>query len=211
MNTIEKNTKYFDIVNFIKEEYCFIIVTVLFLTLLLAGSVFILHKTTYESNILIKFPQYSNYIDLNSAKIIAKQTITNQVKSNIEKYKNINVDVSILKDSAILTVTIVGPTRVALQEFRNQFASKLLPSIRDLSRERFIYEWQQAQASSDLHLLYSDVEKSIFFSDPYVLNDQAEDVNLVKINWKKWSVTIVFLSFMIGCLVGIIHYFYFKK
>ncbi len=206
-----EDTGYFDVIDFIKREYRLILGIAVVTGCLLGGLVLLLQKPTYQFTVLFKFPQYNSYVDLASTKAIAEQTIAAQVKSDSEKYRNINVVGSILKDTNVLSIKLYGPDSSALHEFRMQYASKLLPVMRDLSRERFIYEWQKAQATSDVHLVYSDFKEAIVFSDPYILNDLNAEITTVGINWKKWSATIAFLSFMIGVLIGILHYFYPKR
>jgi len=211
MENNEKITLSFDFIHFIKKEYKLIFTTMLILIILLGIIISAMYKTTYQTSVFIKFPQYNYPIDLASAQVIAEQKIFPSLKKSGTNFNNISIETSIIKDTEVVKITLSSTDKNTLGEFKELYVNELMPSMKVLSRERFIYEWQKNNASSNNHLDYRDVESSIIFSDPYVINNSELQFTTIRMNWIKWGATILLLSFMVGGMIGVLHYFYPKS
>jgi capsular polysaccharide biosynthesis protein len=199
-----EKTIYIDIIDFFKRELKLIILVMVIFMGCFCIYQYFFNLRQYETSMLIKMPQYiSRSPDMGTAMKLADETVT-------ESTKNINdsevfVHSSSINDSTIFKITFSGPSPEVLTDYIDDYKTNLLPILNNLSKERFVYNWQINNAQSAEFRDYNKVKESIILDEPQILND---DLVVKKVSNKKQMIIMGFISFVLGLCFAIIHYLY---
>lgn len=199
----------FNALDYVKKEWRVALIIIIFLNIVAIISLFKFQKTEYQSEISIKLPQYIFSVpDIDTIINVGENYTASE--SLLNEY-NVKIKGSSIQGTTIIRFSIIGSNPDKVRMFTTIVRPKLLQNINDISRERFVYEWQLRNAQSEHIIDYNSLQSKIHLTNAIDLSPGQVVVHKVNREIMKKLLTIFLGSVLLSGCISIFHYLLINK